>query len=152
MYCAPAIQASSDDAALRAQLEALSEAWARGDADGYAALFAPDATYIVFDGTRLNGRAQIAEGHRPLFARWLRGSRLLWGELEIQFPAPDVAIIHSQGAVVKRSQSKPSRGRWSQQTIVAIRDEAAWRLQAFHNTRYRPFAKSWLGKLLKLAS
>jgi len=141
---------SSNEATLRAQLTALGEAWGRGDANAYAALFTPDADYVVFDGTRLRGRDQIAHAHRQLFERWLKGSRLVWGDFDVDFPAPGVAIIHSQGAILKRSQTTPSRSRWSVQTIVAILREGVWSFQAFHNTRYRPFAESAVGRLLKV--
>jgi hypothetical protein len=78
-----------------------------------------------------------------------RGSRLLWSDIAISFPLPDLAIIHSRGAVLKRSQQQPSRSRRSVQTIVAVRRDGHWTLEAFHNTRDRPFAQTLLGKLLK---
>ncbi|HET6332131.1 MAG TPA: SgcJ/EcaC family oxidoreductase [Polyangiales bacterium] len=149
MTALPATEIAADEAALRARLEALGTAWAQGDAAAYASFFAPHAQYIVFDGTQMNGRDEIAAGHKPLFERWLRGSRLLWSDVSISFPLPDVAIIHSRGAVLKRAQKQPSRGRRSVQTIVAVRRDGHWTLEAFHNTRDRPFAQTLLGKLLK---
>jgi uncharacterized protein (TIGR02246 family) len=149
MTASPATEIAADEAALRARLEALGTAWAQGDAAAYASFFAPHAQYIAFDGTQMNGRDEIAAGHKPLFERWLRGSRLLWYDVSISFPLPDVAIIHSRGAVLKRSQKQPSRGRRSIQTIVAVRRDGHWTLEAFHNTRDRPFAQTLLGKLLK---
>jgi len=139
-----------DEAELRAKLQALADAWAAGDADAYAAGFAEDAQYVTFDGSRLDGRRQIAEGHQALFARYLRGSRLHSELTEIRFPAPDVAIIHGRGAVLKRRQKKPAKRRVSVNTTVAVRRNDHWSIVAFHNTRYRPFATTLFGRLLRV--
>jgi len=111
MTALPATEIAADEAALRARLEALGTAWAQGDAAAYASFFAPHAQYIAFDGTQMNGRDEIAAGHKPLFERWLRGSRLLWSDVSISFPLPDVAIIHSRGAVLKSQCVATATGR-----------------------------------------
>jgi uncharacterized protein (TIGR02246 family) len=140
---------ATDEAAVRALLQRLYEAW--GDADAYAAAFTADADYIAFDGSHFRGRRAIAEGHRPLFERFLKGSRLVGESSSVRFLTPDVALIHGKGAVVRASQRRPSRGRLSVQTLVAVRQADGWRLAAFQNTRYRPFDQTLLGKALVLA-
>jgi uncharacterized protein (TIGR02246 family) len=139
---------AGDQLELRDKLAALANAWANGDADAYAAVFAEDAQYVAFDGSRMYGREQIADGHRELFARYLRGSILYSERTEITFPTPDVAIIHARGAVLKRGQQTPSKRRMSVNTTVAARRDGHWCLVAFHNTRYRPFSRTLLGKVL----
>jgi uncharacterized protein (TIGR02246 family) len=57
-------------------LTRLAATWNDGDATAYADLFTPDATYVVFDGTVVRGRAAIEDGHRALFAGPLRGFRM----------------------------------------------------------------------------
>lgn len=141
----------ADEAAIRDLLQRLGEAWERGDADAYASLFTEDADYVVFDGTHLKGRQEIADTHRPLFERFMKGSRLVTGSSSMQFLSPDVALIHSRGAILWKRQKQLSRRRLSTQTLVAIRREDGWRFAAFQNTRYRPFAKTVLGRLLMLA-
>jgi uncharacterized protein (TIGR02246 family) len=133
---------SGDEVELRAKLRAL--------ADAYAAEFAEDAQYVTFDGSRLDGRRQIADGHRALFARSMRGSRLYSELTEIRFPAPDVAIIHGRGALLKRHQKEPAKRRVSVNTTVAVRRNDHWSIVAFHNTRYRPFATTLFGRLLRV--
>lgn len=59
-----------------------------------------------------------------------------------------MALVHSKGAVLKRNEKKPSKRALSVQTMVAVRQEGAWRFAAFQNTRYRPFADTLLGKLV----
>jgi uncharacterized protein (TIGR02246 family) len=139
----------SDEAAVRALVQRLYEAW--GDADAYAAAFTEDADYIAFDGSHFRGRRAIAEGHRPLFERFLKGSRLVDESSSVRFLTPDVALIHGKGAILRARQRRPSRGRLSVQTLVAVRQADGWRLAAFQNTRYRPFDRTLLGRALVLA-
>ncbi len=141
----------TDETAIRDLLQRLGEAWGRGDADAYASLFTEDADYVIFDGTHLKGRQEIADTHRPLFERFMKGSRLVTESSSMRFLSPDVALIHSRGAVLRKRRKRPSRRRLSTQTLVAIREENGWRFAAFQNTRYRPFARTLLGRLLVLA-
>src|SRR5262249_51644415 len=94
----------------------------------------------------------IAAGHQPLFEGFLRGSRLANLGATLRFLTPDVALIHSKGAVVLARQKRPAHRRLSVQTLVAVKRQGAWCLAAFQNTRYHPFTRTLLGKaLLRLA-
>jgi uncharacterized protein (TIGR02246 family) len=136
----------SDEAAVRALLQAMNDAW--GDVDAFAACFTEDADYVVFDGSHLKGRHAIAASHRPLFERFLKGSRLAGEPPSVRFLTPEVALIHSKGAILRAGQQRPSRRRVSVQTLVAVKQRDGWRLRAFQNTRYRPFAQTLPGKAL----
>jgi uncharacterized protein (TIGR02246 family) len=46
----------------------LLEAWNRRDADAFASLFTHDASVVGFDGSQMNGAAQIADELRAIFA------------------------------------------------------------------------------------
>lgn len=139
---------TADKAAILTLLQHLNEAW--GNADTYATLFTEDADYVAFDGSHARGRVEIAETHRPLFKGILKGSRLvdIGIPTEIRFLAPSVALVHTGGAVLKGREKKPSRRALSVQTLVAVKREDEWLLAAFQNTRYRPFAQTFLGKIL----
>lgn len=138
----------ADEVAVRALCQQLNEAW--GNAHTFAAAFTADADYITFDGTHTKGRAAIAESHRPLFEGFMKGSRLASQTPTVRFLAPDVALVHSMGAVIQRHQKQPSRRALSVQTLVAIKQEDRWLFTAFQNTRYRPFTQTLLGRLLTL--
>ena len=139
---------AANEVAVRALYQQLIEAW--GDTDAYAALFAEDGDYITFDGSHARGRAEITRAHRPLFEGILKGSRLIevGSPLEVRFLSPDVALVHSGGAVLRARQKKPSRRAISVQAMVAVKHEDRWLFAAFQNTRYRPFAQTLLGKIL----
>jgi len=72
----PAPVQLTDEMAVRQLFQALNAAWAAGDAVAYAALFTEDADYLAFDGVNQKGRAAIIAGHKPLFEKFLKGSRL----------------------------------------------------------------------------
>lgn len=138
--------ASTDEAEVRALLQQLNEAW--GDADAFAALFTEDADYVTFDGSQVKGRAALAESHRPLFEGLMRGSRLMGQATATRFLTPDVALVHSKGAVIQRRQKRASRRAVSVQTNVVVRRNGRWQIAAFQNTRYRPWNESLLGKII----
>jgi uncharacterized protein (TIGR02246 family) len=141
---------NTDETAIRACLDQLGAAWTSGDADAFAAAFTEDADYVAFDGSHVKGRREIAESHRPLFQGFFKGSRLAGERQTIRMLTPDVALIHSRGAVLLAGQNKPKRSRISVQTSVAVKQADGWRLAAFQNTRYRPFAQTLKGRILTL--
>ncbi|MGI9057345.1 MAG: SgcJ/EcaC family oxidoreductase [Ktedonobacteraceae bacterium] len=138
----------ADEAAIRTLCQQLNEAW--GDADTFAAAFTEDADYITFDGTSTKGRTAIAQVHRPLFEGFMKGSRLTGQTPTVRLLAPDIALVHSMGAVIQRHQKQPSRRSLSVQTMVAVKQEDHWLFTAFQNTRYRPFTQTLFGRLLTL--
>ncbi len=136
----------ADEAEIRALMQRLNEAW--GDADAFAAHFTEDAEYVTFDGSLFKGRVAIAESHRPLFEGFMRGSHLEGQVQSVRFLSPDVALVHGRGAVIQRGQRKASRRALSVQTNVVVRQNGRWLITAFHNTRYRPWNESLVGKIL----
>jgi uncharacterized protein (TIGR02246 family) len=133
----------------------VADAWADGDPDQYAALFTEDADYTAFDGTRMAGRQAIADGHRTLFAGIMKNSRMTMESSSIRFPAPDVAVVCLLGGIVmswQRNRTTPSGKRRSAVTFVLVRRDEGWLVTAFQNTRYRPFTKTLLGRLMTLTT
>jgi len=140
-----------DEAAVRALYERLMDGWNRGSADSFAAAFCDDGDLVGFDGTRLRGRDQIASFHRPLFDKWLKGTRLVGRVESVRFLGNDVALVHAVGGTIMRGKLKPSPARDSVQTLVAVRRDG-WRLAAFQNTRLRPMGRTAGGTFAWLLS
>ena len=142
-------------AAVRAALADLAAAWSAGDPDRYAALFTEDADYTAFDGTRMAGRREIADGHRVLFAGIMRNSRMTMPEPSIRFVTPDVAVACALGGIImswQRGRTEPSTKRLSAVTFVLASQGGAWPVAAFQNTRYRPWSRTFVGRLMTLAA
>lgn len=135
-------------------LEQVAHAWAAGDSTTYANQFTEDADYTAFDGTRMAGREAIDAGHRALFAGTMRGSTMTFETPNIRYLRDDVAIVTVRGGIIMRWQNgrtSPSPKRVSALTFVLVRDEDTWLVSAFQNTRYRPWDKTLLGRLMSRA-
>ncbi|GAB3849938.1 SgcJ/EcaC family oxidoreductase [Dactylosporangium cerinum] len=118
-------------------IDRLNQAWNDRDATAYAATFTPDATYIVFDGTVLRGRAEIEDTHRFLMHGPLRGSRIDGGPAPlVRYLRPDVAHAVIGGGVRLDAQPTVPADRASVISLVLAADpDGAWLIAAFQNTR-----------------
>lgn len=125
------------DETLRGVLTELGRAWNAGDAEAYADLFTPTASYVTFDGRLLAGREQIQQVHRFLFAGPLRGSTMVTDADAIESVptrTDDLAVIVSTGAI-RLADQPATPDRDSIQTLVLTPTEQGWRIAAFQNTR-----------------
>lgn len=136
---------------VRDALSRVADAWAAGDPAAYAALFTEDADYTAFDGTRMMGRQSIADGHRALFAGIMRRSRMTMPDVDIRLISPDVAVACTIGGIImswQRRRTRPSAKRLSSVTYVLVRRDGTWQVTAFQNTRYRPWSRTLIGRLM----
>ncbi len=105
---------SADEAAIRDLFRALLDD-RRGRGDAFGSRSTEDAGHVAFDGSRASGRET--------------------GEVcDVRFLAPDVAVAHALAGAAMRGKSKPSPGRDSIRTLVAIRQGGEWRLAALGST------------------
>lgn len=130
--------AASDDASVRRLLDQPNEAWERGDATAYAAFFTEDGDLIAFDGTHVVGRTAIAGFMQQNFDGPLKNTRVSAEVRDLRFLTADVAIMHTEGAVLFPGENEIPASRNSVQTFVATRTDEGWRIAAFHNTRIQP--------------
>ncbi|HWE50722.1 MAG TPA: SgcJ/EcaC family oxidoreductase [Bryobacteraceae bacterium] len=143
-YQSPAAE-SPDAIAIRSLIDRMCDAWAAGDAAGYAGCFSEDSDYITYNGVHLRGQKENAELHGALFRGVLKGTRLSLRIDSIAFLSPGVALIHTSGAGPRRARDSSPR-RKSLQTLVASMQDQGWRIRAFQNARIRPFS-IWMTRL-----
>ncbi|MET8872507.1 SgcJ/EcaC family oxidoreductase [Nocardia sp. NPDC004604] len=115
-------------------LDELTSAWGRGDADAYGALFTEDATYTSFVGTYYQGRTDIIEGHRALFAGFKKGTKLTDSILGIRFYGTDTAVVTSRGDTYQDDPTQPA-DMSKTQTYTIVRQDGRWLIAAFQNTQ-----------------
>ncbi|MGW7100099.1 SgcJ/EcaC family oxidoreductase [Streptomyces sp. NPDC054838] len=128
--------ATTEHAAVRAVLTRLVGAWERHDAEAYGALFTEDASYTTYIGTVYQGRRDIVESHRTLFAGFLKGTRLADEMVSTRFHGPGLAVVTGRGDTYKGKRPK-KLGKV--QTYVLVREgDGQWRITAFHNTKRQP--------------
>lgn len=140
-----------DERAIRTIPRDLEEAWNRGDAFSYAALFTDDCDYVAFDGTRVNGRAGNARLHQQLFDSVLYGSKLRLTNVTLRFITSDLALMHAEASVSMPWESADTKRRRSLHTYVVVRDDDGWRITASQSVTVRPLSvpSGWARRLLR---
>jgi uncharacterized protein (TIGR02246 family) len=141
---------SVEESAIRTLYQRTLDAWNQGDGFAFAEPMAEDADFIAFDGTHFKGRRAIGEFHDPLLKTHLKGTRLVGKVLSLRFLSNDVALLHVMGGTIMRGASTPHPGRDSIQTLVLTREEHAWHITAFQNTRVRPIGRNHAGTIFWL--
>jgi uncharacterized protein (TIGR02246 family) len=105
--------------AVRRLYQRVMDGWNQGSGKEFAAPFTEDASFVAFDGTRFEGRAEIARFHEPLFRSHLKGTRLVGDVASIRFLGSDVALIQATGGTVLWGKSSPARG-WTPEEVAAL--------------------------------
>lgn len=135
------MQSTSESvASVQTVLDRLVTAWERHDAEAYGDLFTEDASYITYVGTFYQGRRDIVESHRTLFAGFLKGTRLADEILDIRFHGPGVAVVNGRGDTYKGRRPE-KLGKIQTYTLVR-EDDGQWRIAAFHNTKRKPLMEA----------
>jgi uncharacterized protein (TIGR02246 family) len=81
-------------------VERIRSAWDGGNAAAFAAEFTEDATYVVYFGMPLTGRAEIERMHVDPLGR---GTRMRIKVLSTKFLTDDVAVVLTVGGVGKET-------------------------------------------------
>ena len=115
----------------------MSEAWRARDAARFAAIFAPKARFVAFDGAVLDGPDAIAAYHVVPFKTYLAGTSLVLKLLEVR-SLLNVSIVSSEGGIVREGDASGDLAGLSAQTFVLAEGGDALQVHAFQNTRVRP--------------
>lgn len=124
---------NEDESLIRGLYQGLLESWNRRDAATFATLFVDDGTVIGFDGSQMEGAAEIASSLGDIFA-YHRTGAYVSKIRSVRFPTPDVALLRAVVGMV------PANGRGfdpalnALQTLVAVRKGVAWLIILFQNT------------------
>lgn len=110
-----------------------SEAWARGDPDALAALFAPEASFVNIAAQPARGQQEIATMHADAFRGPLKGTRLHIVAIAAQELTGDISavLVHWQ---LMRDAVEPV----TTVVITAVmmkRPSGEWMLAAVQNTQ-----------------
>lgn len=111
----------------------LIDAWNKRSAADYAALFADDGNVIGFDGSPLNGRAEIETELRQIFADH-QPSAYVTKVRKVRFLTPEVAILRAVVGMVPPGKSSLNPAVNAIQTLVAAKQADQWRIALFQNT------------------
>ena len=111
----------------------LLAAWNQRDAPAYAALFAGDAAVVGFDGSQMNGRADIEATISQIFADHLTAEYV--GKVrEVRFVTPEVALLRAVVGMIPHGQRELNPATNAIQTLVATHGDSGWQITLFQNT------------------
>ncbi|MFC4533014.1 SgcJ/EcaC family oxidoreductase [Sphaerisporangium dianthi] len=123
-----------------------AEAWVRGDATAYAAVYTPDADLVNIKGEHLHGRAVIAARLKHYFGNQLKDTRLLRLTEKIRMVSPLTAVIIRKDCVLYAAETDCRPANLSINSSVVVKRGGHWFIESFHNTlvnqqdeRQRPF-------------
>jgi uncharacterized protein (TIGR02246 family) len=129
MSSPPAVR---DERAVHALVEAVSSAWAGGDAAAFADYYAEEATAIL-PGFYLPDKEAIGTSMAAAFAGPLNGSRRIHRVQSVRFPGEGTAIVISRSATAFRGETEPAPDRWSLATWLLSRRDGRWLVEAYHD-------------------
>jgi uncharacterized protein (TIGR02246 family) len=135
----------TDLVAITAVLDRLTDAWNCGDGAAYGGEFTQDATYITYVGTLYRGAAEIGDAHQALFAKFLKGTRLVSETLDVRFCGEDIAVVITRGDTHKKA---PGKLRKVQTYTMARCADGRWRVTAFQNTMRKALMEAISFRLL----
>jgi len=121
----------SRDQAVRDVVTAVGRAWAAGDVDAFAALYAPDATVVLPGGAYLQGRDAIHAFTAAGFAGPLRGSTTANNDVQVRMITDDVAIVNSLGGTTMAGETEIAADRLRRATWVLSPRDGNWLIDAY---------------------
>lgn len=124
---------SSDEAAIRRIVQQLQDGWNAHDGKAFAAPFAADADYVVINGMKIKGKADIEQGHIGIFATVYKDSHNDGTVKSVRFLRPDVAVVHVEWSLEFRTGDKTEKGR-AMCSMVMAKEGGKWAIASFQNT------------------
>jgi uncharacterized protein (TIGR02246 family) len=122
-----------DEQAVRDLHRSLLDRWNARDAAGMASLLSPDANLVGFDGSQMNGRAEVSTTLGAIFANHPTAAYISIVR-DVRFPALDVAIMRAVVGMVPPGKTDINPDVNAVQSLVAVRADDVWRVELFHNT------------------
>jgi uncharacterized protein (TIGR02246 family) len=111
----------------------LLDAWNKRDAQAFAALYEEAGNQIGFDGSQMNGQAEIEAHLRQIFADHMTATYV--GKVrEIRFLNEETAILRSVVGMIPHGQTDINPATNAIQSLVAVKRGGQWRVALFHNT------------------
>jgi uncharacterized protein (TIGR02246 family) len=130
--------AVTDESALRQVPAQTTLAWARQDADAFAAIFDQHAN-VVIAGTYLVGREAVRSYMSAAFSGPIRGTRVVSDPVYVEYLSPDVALLVTTGGVLTPGETHVSPDRAIRGTWILVNGDEGWQIRAYHSS---PIPKS----------
>ncbi|WP_432824713.1 SgcJ/EcaC family oxidoreductase [Dactylosporangium sp. CA-092794] len=80
-------------------LDRVRQAWDAGDARRYGEQFAEDASYVIFLGDVMFGRAEITATHHDVFTKWQQGTRMVVKPINVRAVDDTTTVVVTAGGI-----------------------------------------------------
>lgn len=124
---------SDDERAVRALYSVLLRAWNERDAEAFAAPFLAEGSIIGYDGSIVDGQAEIARHIGDIF-RHHQTPIYIVRVKRVRFLAPEIAIVRGYVGMPTVSALVINPTLNAIQSLVAQRVDGVWRIALFQNT------------------
>ncbi len=111
----------------------LLNAWNNQDAGGMASLFSKEANLVGFDGSQINGQADIEPEMRKIFADHKTAS-YIWKVEEVRFLSPQIALLRAIAGMTPPGKKEINPATNAIQSLIAIMENKTWKISLFQNT------------------
>lgn len=125
--------ADEDKAEVAGLPRRIVEAWARYDADAFAAVFTDEGTMIL-PGVFQKGRESIRAFTSAAFAGPYKGTRVVGTPIDVRFLSPEVAVLITRGGICVEGETEPAPERAVHASWLAVKQPDGWRLAAYQNS------------------
>jgi uncharacterized protein (TIGR02246 family) len=127
----------SDQSRLEGEIEGLYrrllDGWNRRDAAAMARCFAEHGSMVGFDGSPVDGRAEIEAHLTPIFADHPT-ARFVAVIREVRSLGPDVALLRAAAGMVPPGKSELNPATNAVQSLLCRHHDGVWRVEMFQNT------------------
>ena len=114
----------------------LLDAWNNQNAHAFAATFTQDGSSVGYDGSPMNGLAEIEMTLSNIFAHHKTAAYIALVR-EIRFLSPQTAILRAVVGMIPPGQTDINPERNAMQSLVAAYANNHWRIALFQNTPAR---------------
>ncbi|HLU12034.1 MAG TPA: SgcJ/EcaC family oxidoreductase [Oceanobacillus sp.] len=129
----------ADEAAVCALYHRLLDCWNRRCATDFAHLFANDGSVVAFDGSQINGQAEISQHLRQIFADEPPAAYV--GKIkDVRLLTHGAGMVRAVVGTIPPGQSRLNPETNAIQSMIAEKRNGKWRVVHFQNTpaQFRP--------------
>jgi uncharacterized protein (TIGR02246 family) len=125
--------ASQDEREVCSLYRSLLDCWNRRDAADFASKFAADCNLVGFDGSQIDGRAEIGAVLGKIFADHPTAAYVSKVR-GVRFIGAGVAVLRAVVGMVPPGKTDLNPAVHAVQTLIAAKHDGRWQIEVFQNT------------------
>jgi uncharacterized protein (TIGR02246 family) len=122
-----------EEAAVCHVYQQLLQCWNAKNAQGMATLFAEKGSMVGFDGSHVNGPAEIFRHLSPIFSDHPT-ARYVWKVREMRRLTSDVVLLRAVAGMIPPGKSGINPATNVIQSLVACLYNSLWKIELYQNT------------------